>query len=78
MCPLPGFSRRPNPSPEQPLQKAWQLMIATISHFPPPKGMDDFVAYFVRNRAPPDMAPRLERLFAQVRTPALCFRTHSA
>ena len=53
-------------------------MIATISHFPPPKGMDDFVAYFVRNRAPPDMAPRLERLFAQVRTPALCFRTHSA
>ena len=36
-----------NPS-EASNDKGWQLLVATLSHFPPPKPLENFVAFFIK------------------------------
>ena len=42
--------------------RGWELLIAALSHFPPPKPLEDFVSFFVKKRAPHAWSSRLERL----------------
>ena len=46
------------------MPQAWQLLIASLSHWAPPEGLADFAAYFLRTHAPQEWKGRLDRLLA--------------
>jgi len=43
--------------------KAWNLLVASLSHFAPPKAFENFLAQFIRSRAPQHLRDKLEMLF---------------
>ena len=48
----------------QETQQAWQLLIASLSHWTPPEGLADFVAYFLRTHSPQEWKGKFDRLLA--------------
>ena len=43
--------------------QAWELVVASLAHFAPPKPFENFLAYFIRTYAPERMRDKLEMLF---------------